>query len=111
MLISLYFMQCENGAAALWEFLQSAPECDAIDDAGQFRIALAEITMERRGLRVHRLVKRTGRRGFSPPELHQHCVDGNAIQPRRKCGISAERTDGAEHLQESFLRQVFRLCY
>src|ERR1041385_8628884 len=108
MLISLYFMQCKNGAAALWEFLQSAPESDAIDDAGQFRIALAEITMERRRLRVHRLVKRNGRRGFPAAELHQHCVDGNAIQPGRKCGISAERADGSKHLQESLLRQVFR---
>ncbi len=56
---------------------------------------------------MHRLIKRNRWRRFAPAKLHQHRIDRDTIQPRRKCSISAERTDRAEHLQESLLSQIF----
>src|ERR1035438_5682404 len=111
MLISLDLVQCEDSPAAFRKLLQRTTQRDAVDHSGQLRIALAKIAVQRRRLRIDRLVQRNGWGGLPPAKLHQHGVYGNPIEPGRKRGISAKRTDGSEHLQESLLRQVLCLSH
>ena len=42
--------------------------------------------------------------------MHQHHVDGHAVQPGGECGIATKRRDFAMQLQKGFLSQIFRLC-
>lgn len=42
-------------------------------------------------------------------EMHQDLIDGQPMEPRRKCGIAAETAYFTEKLYENFLRQVFSL--
>ena len=41
--------------------------------------------------------------------MHQHDIDRHAMQPRGKRRLAAKRSDFSKELQESFLRQIFRL--
>jgi len=41
------------------------------------------------------------------PQLHQHGVHRDPLEPSGKGGVAAERLDIAKHLEEGFLSQVF----
>jgi len=78
-LISFHLMQGKNRSAAFRKLLEGAAQGNAIDDSGEVGVALAEIAMQRRRLRIDGLIRRNRGRRFSPAKLHQHGTDGNAI--------------------------------
>jgi len=111
MLDPLHFVQIKNLPAALGKFLDGAMQGKPIDSSGEIQISCANIAFQRWRLGRNWLVQGEQRRRFAAPQLHEHRVHCNPVEPSRKGRIAAKRIDIAKHLQESFLSQVFRIGY
>src|SRR5579864_6206702 len=101
-------MQQKNRSVTARKFPQCARQRDAVDQAGEAIVFgsvlaayLAAITF------AVRLVERNLSQSF-PAKVHEHCVDRNAVKPRRKGGVSAEGHNLAKNLQERLLSKILR---
>ena len=81
MLIAFHFVQSEYGPASFGKLLEGATQGDTIHYAREIGIIPPKIAMERRGLRVYRLVQRDGRGRLATAQLHQYGIYRHAIQP------------------------------
>src|SRR5689334_1622479 len=111
MLVPVNGMKNKYFAAARRQFLDRPAEQDAVDGAGEIRITFSIVAAQRWRIGRYRLVCRKHGWKLSPTKPHTHCIHRDAIQPCRKSRISTKTTDGTEHLQENFLRKVFRLSH
>src|ERR1700737_1187644 len=100
MFITLYIVQNKDHPVAGRQGGDSALQRDAVDRPGEMEVAAAEVTLG--GVLVggvDGLLKRDQLQALLA-ELHQHEVDGEAVQPGGECGLTAEAADLAKEVQE-----------
>ena len=109
-LVALHVVQHEHGFIARRQLIDGALQMDAIDGAAQLQIGPAKIAAgtARIFVGLGELIERRFRSRLFP-QLHEHNVDGQTVQPRRKGRLAAKRRDLAKELKERLLRQILRL--
>jgi hypothetical protein len=82
-------------------------EFEAVEDGPDAR----PLRARRRLLRKLRILRGALESPPVLPEIHEHHVDRQAVQPRGKGRLAAERPGLVEELDEDLLRQVFGLGF
>ena len=90
MRVTFYFVQCKNPPTTGGQTQQSAPQGDAIDDAGKVVIVPTNVNAEVWTFRVNWIHERNRWQRFAPAKIHQDRIDGYAIEPSREGSVTTE---------------------
>ena len=102
MFVALYIVEREHRAVSRGQLGDGFVERDAIYDRHGTRVFSAFDYLHRRLTILGRLFQAHA----ALAKVHQHLVDGQAVQPGRKGRLAAKASDLAKELDEDFLRQV-----
>jgi len=108
-LVSVNIMEQEHVLISMRQLLQSGVKVDTVEKTGEAQVWTAEFQSGPFFFIIgpSQFIKRDSDRPLLA-ETHQHDISGEAMQPRRKGGFTAEGVDLAKELQEGLLRQVLR---
>src|ERR1700678_324103 len=109
MLVTLHIMKNKNRSIAGRQVIYRPLQLQPVYGPGQSHIIRPKVLPWRIVLGALRGLFQRNHRKALLPEMHEHDVYRQTMQPRRKSRLPAKRPNLAVELQECFLRQVFRL--